>query len=262
MTHARSIGSPQGWRAVAGVRAPRQRRASGRRFDGADARTRPPPAAPTAPPADLMKAPFEDDFEHPVAPPRGRRPFAETGEPSPPPRSLRSSCPAPTGSPRRPGIWHIEGGRLCGEHARNHGIWLKRRSSGQRAHRVRRGQPVDRRRPQGRVLGRRPFVRDRALVHQRHELPHDLRRLAQHVPRPRAHQRARDRPQGDHRRHELRRSAREAGDGRAALPLQGRAHGRQDRKMVGRRQRDADVPGPRAPRRAPGTITSASTTGT
>lgn len=25
-----------------------------------------------------------------------------------------------------PGIWRIEGGRLCGERAHNHGIWLKR----------------------------------------------------------------------------------------------------------------------------------------
>jgi hypothetical protein len=25
-----------------------------------------------------------------------------------------------------PGIWRIEGGRLCGEHAHNHGVWMRR----------------------------------------------------------------------------------------------------------------------------------------
>ncbi len=35
-------------------------------------------------------------------------------------------APCPDWIPTAPGIWHIEQGRLCGEHAKNHGIWLKR----------------------------------------------------------------------------------------------------------------------------------------
>ena len=137
-----------------------------------------------------------------------------------------------------------------------------RRARAQPRHLARSGSPVNARiefdavsestgrRPQGRVLGRRPLVRDGALVHERDELPDDLRRLAQHVPRPRAHQRARERPQGDHRRHELRRPARKAGrwPGRSTTS---RSSGRDGKtvKMVGRRQRDADVPGHRPARR-------------
>ena len=34
--------------------------------------------------------------------------------------------PGPDWVATAPGVWHVESGRLCGEHARNHGIWLKR----------------------------------------------------------------------------------------------------------------------------------------
>ena len=51
-------------------------------------------------------------------------------------------------------------------------------------------------------------------------------------------------------RPELRRRPREARRGRAGLPLQGRAQRRQERQVVGRRQRDAHVRGQRAARRA------------
>ena len=72
-----------------------------------------------------MKTPFEDDFEHARSPPRCRGgPFAERR------RASRRPCcrsrPGPDWIATQPGIWHIESGRLCGEHARNHGIWLKR----------------------------------------------------------------------------------------------------------------------------------------
>jgi hypothetical protein len=85
---------------------------------------------PVAPPADVMKAPFEDDFEHPgpvaaaavsvssdsSAAEGGQGGGASSDFPAPGPDWITTS----------PGIWHIEGGRLCGEHAKNHGIWLKR----------------------------------------------------------------------------------------------------------------------------------------
>jgi len=77
--------------------------------------------------------PFEDDFEHP--------PRASAGDASAaasrPPDSSAEGGPDSTAAPAfpepgpdwiatGPGIWHIEAGRLCGEHAQNHGIWLKR----------------------------------------------------------------------------------------------------------------------------------------
>jgi hypothetical protein len=91
---------------------------------GSTAQTPHPTVSPvaTAPPVDLLKAPFEDDFEHPVAPPAGGVP--ETGALLPP--DAAELVPGPDWVATAPGIWHVEGGRLCGEHARNHGIWLKR----------------------------------------------------------------------------------------------------------------------------------------
>lgn len=77
--------------------------------------------APTAvpPSADVMKTPFEDDFEH--AGPPVPVPGVEGG-----PAATVAYEPSSDWMPTAPGIWHVEQGRLCGEHAHNHGIWLKR----------------------------------------------------------------------------------------------------------------------------------------
>jgi hypothetical protein len=78
------------------------------------------PVTPILPVADVMKVPFEDDFEHPVqvAPPAGSEAgiAGDAGELEPGPDWVATA----------PGIWHVENGRLCGEHAKNHGLWLKR----------------------------------------------------------------------------------------------------------------------------------------
>lgn len=79
------------------------------------------PPAPTAPPADVMKGPFEDDFDRPVA-----APVATLGEGGAAAGDAAVLLPGPDWVATSPGVWHVEGGRLCGEHARNHGIWLKR----------------------------------------------------------------------------------------------------------------------------------------
>jgi hypothetical protein len=71
--------------------------------------------------ADLLKMPFQDDFERttpPVAPPGAAS--DEAGS------AAAWADPGPNWVATGPGIWHIEGGRLCGEHAKNHGVWLKR----------------------------------------------------------------------------------------------------------------------------------------
>jgi hypothetical protein len=87
---------------------------------GAPADPRPAAArqAPFVPSADLMRTPFEDSFERPGLP----RPFhAIEGSAAP-----AGVDPGPDWMATAPGIWRIEAGRLCGEHARNHGIWLNR----------------------------------------------------------------------------------------------------------------------------------------
>ena len=100
--------------------------------------------------------PFEDDFDTGA----GRVRPCRSDRPATPSTRRLGSSPGPTGSPTAPGIWHIEGGRLCGEHAQQPRHLAEARAARQRANRVRRHEPVDRRRPQGRILGRRPFVRD------------------------------------------------------------------------------------------------------
>ena len=73
-----------------------------------------PSAAPSFTPSPAtMKAPFEDDFERDAASPSGLD-GPSAGDPGPEWLATQS------------GIWRVENGQLCGEHARNHGIWLKR----------------------------------------------------------------------------------------------------------------------------------------
>jgi hypothetical protein len=75
----------------------------------------PPAAAPVTPaPADTMKAPFEDFFERPPAP------HAQPGS------EAAATEPGPDWTVTAPNLWRIEAGRLCGEHAHNHGVWLNR----------------------------------------------------------------------------------------------------------------------------------------
>jgi hypothetical protein len=81
-----------------------------------------PVAASATTPSDVMKVPFEDDFE--------RAPAPSNAAPLEPGATVSAQAtevdPGPEWLTTGPGIWHIEGGRLCGEHAKNHGIWLKR----------------------------------------------------------------------------------------------------------------------------------------
>jgi hypothetical protein len=91
----------------------------------------PTTAAPLTPPpvsAEVMRAPFEDDFSKggpaavvAIPTPSGSASAAPAS--SAPPGFVE---PSPDWMTTAPGIWRIENGRLCGEHAKNHGIWLKR----------------------------------------------------------------------------------------------------------------------------------------
>jgi hypothetical protein len=88
------------------------------------ARTAPTVAPTAAASPDVMKAPFEDNFDHPDRPSGLAVGGPEAGPvPAPDGSELEPSADWVATSP---GIWHIENGRLCGQNARNHGIWLKK----------------------------------------------------------------------------------------------------------------------------------------
>ena len=105
--------------------------------------------APTFRPSlNVMSAPFEDDFERPAqhAPLVFPTPAASASAmPSssaahmlvPPPMASGSASPmasafaaleelGPNWRPAQTNAWRIENGRLCGQKAQNHGIWLNR----------------------------------------------------------------------------------------------------------------------------------------
>jgi hypothetical protein len=75
--------------------------------------------------AEIMQAPYADDFDHVDA---GSTAVAadaavDSGEAKVATADVEV---IPNWSTSSPGSWHVESGRLCGEHAANHGIWLKR----------------------------------------------------------------------------------------------------------------------------------------
>jgi hypothetical protein len=70
-------------------------------------------------PPDTMKAPFEDSFDRT----QGPGPTTDAAASAAPTAGVE---PGPDWIATAPNIWRIEKGRLCGEHAHNHGIWLNR----------------------------------------------------------------------------------------------------------------------------------------
>src|SRR5271165_2583342 len=92
-----------------------------------------PVTPPPAPAADLLRAPFEDNFDR-TAPPLATAATPSASATAPTPSAIPSATvaaaagvdPGADWEATQPGIWRIENGRLCGEHARNHNLWLKR----------------------------------------------------------------------------------------------------------------------------------------
>lgn len=98
-----------------------------------------PPAPTFRPSVGVMTAPFEDNFDRkpaPMLPPvvPGRDLLrVDAGDARP--LELRPAMEAPATSPNDLGpdwtqaqttAWRIENGRLCGQNAKNHGVWLNR----------------------------------------------------------------------------------------------------------------------------------------
>ena len=96
---------------------------------GAQAQAHPTasPAIPVIPSADVMKTPFEDDFEHGL-PMAAVSAISVDGAATPVTAGDGGAemLPSAEWMATAPGMWRLENGRLCGEHAKNHGIWLKR----------------------------------------------------------------------------------------------------------------------------------------
>ena len=70
-----------------------------------------PRSVPVTPPSEVMKVAFEDGFER--------------GAATPSTSGSVGNDPGPDWVATAPNVWRIEGGRLCGERAHNHGIWLR-----------------------------------------------------------------------------------------------------------------------------------------
>lgn len=82
----------------------------------------PAPSSPALPQGEVMKTPFMDDFDRTALPAAGAA-GADAGDSS---AVAGMAEPSAEWVATLPGIWHVEAGRLCAEHAQNHGIWLKR----------------------------------------------------------------------------------------------------------------------------------------
>jgi len=94
------------------------------------ASARPKPVA-----ANVLTNPFEDNFDRaarPVAPAPTNRPDAEvsheagTHEAGKSNATASSSDLGPNWRQANTDVWHIENGQLCGQAARNHGVWMTR----------------------------------------------------------------------------------------------------------------------------------------
>jgi hypothetical protein len=94
---------------------------------GSQALTRTPQIVkPAVPAADLLKVPFEDDFEHGAVPASSGGPDSGWDGAASDGAISRWLEPSADWVATATGIWRIESGHLCGERAHNHGIWLKR----------------------------------------------------------------------------------------------------------------------------------------
>jgi len=101
---------------------------------GASPATTATPTVKQAP--NVLRTVFEDNFDRPNA---TAAPSASASASAAPSTGASSAVPAPSGSaaPRvnplgpnwyqaQTSAWHLENGRLCGENAHNHGVWLQK----------------------------------------------------------------------------------------------------------------------------------------
>jgi hypothetical protein len=99
--------------------------------DAGSTATREVPATPAfRPSANIMTAPFEDNFDRPASPaasvtaPAGEGGSAEAGSAE---ASTAAASPlGPNWTEVNTDAWRIENGRLCTSNAHNHGVWLQK----------------------------------------------------------------------------------------------------------------------------------------
>jgi hypothetical protein len=91
--------------------------------DGAVSTTPSPTASAKVKQApNILRAVFTDDFERPAPATDGSSADSAKGD------SVKSASPAlgPNWYQSQTDVWHIENGRLCGQNAKNHGVWLQK----------------------------------------------------------------------------------------------------------------------------------------
>ncbi len=77
--------------------------------------------------ANVLKNVFEDNFERPAATPAASSSASAATEPTPGDASHpKAHALGPNWYQAQTDVWHIENGRLCGEGAHNHGVWLQK----------------------------------------------------------------------------------------------------------------------------------------
>lgn len=100
-----------------------------------DSGSAPQPASVTAAPKvkqapNVLRTVFEDNFDRPAvapapAPSGPTSPFASS-LPRPPDGAPPAGGLGPNWYQSQTNVWHIENGRLCGQGAENHGVWLQK----------------------------------------------------------------------------------------------------------------------------------------
>ena len=91
-----------------------------------------PPAAPNVRQApNVLRTVFEDNFERPAAVPgpastASGASGAAAEDANGADGARRATALGPNWYQSQTSVWRIENGKLCGEHARNHGVWLQK----------------------------------------------------------------------------------------------------------------------------------------
>jgi hypothetical protein len=84
----------------------------------------PIPSARVKQAANVLKTVFEDNFDRAPAVASSASAVAADGRADAPP--LHASTLGPNWYQAHTDVWHLEDGRLCGEGAHNHGVWLQK----------------------------------------------------------------------------------------------------------------------------------------
>jgi hypothetical protein len=95
-------------------------------YDAGAAPAQPSPTSTFRPSEGIMREPFEDNFDRKPSPATAQSASTSATDGSGSEGGAVTDELGPDWMQTQPGIWHIEGGRLCGRNAHNKGVWLNR----------------------------------------------------------------------------------------------------------------------------------------